>query len=241
MSRLPSTIRKDMIVQSRNNIYSMTLVVALLFAIVFSVLLKPEHIGAIIPAALLFIVGGTTVVFVAILIMDEKELGILSALTVTPLKTKEYIISKVSSITFLATLEVAIMLGVPIALSYYRVGMELPNFLLLVLGVLVVNAMYSMLGVGLIVRFDRFTDFMFPAVILMVMFQLPSIYYADIISSKLLLLIPSAAPVMLVYGAFNSLETWEILYGILYSAFILAIFAIWSYRAYKKHIVERLS
>ena len=79
MRRLTSTIRKDMIVQSRNNIYSMTLVVAFLFAVVFSLLIKPEYIGLIIPSALLFIVGGTTVVFIAILIMDEKELGILNS------------------------------------------------------------------------------------------------------------------------------------------------------------------
>jgi fluoroquinolone transport system permease protein len=203
----------------------MTLVVAFLFAIVFSVLLSPEHIGAIIPPALLFIVGGTTVVFVAILIIDEKELGILNALTVTPLNSKEYLI----------------MLGVPITLAYYRVGLELPKFFLLALGVLIINTIYSMLGVGLIVRFGKFTDFMFPAVIILVFFQVPSLYFADIITSKLLLLIPSAAPVMLVYGAFNSLEVWEWIYGIGYSVLVLIGFALWSYKAYMKHIVENLS
>lgn len=241
MSRLASTIRKDMIVQSRNNIYTMTLVVALLFAIVFSILLKPEHIGVIIPAAMLFIVGGTTVVFIAILIMDEKELGLLNAMTVTPLSTKEYLIAKVGSITFLASLEVAIMLGVPIVLGYYRVGIQLPNFVFLVLGVIIVNLMYSLLGVGLIVRFEKFTEFMFPAVMIMVFFQIPAIYYAGILSTKAILLIPSAAPVMLIYGSFNQLEVWQLIYGIGYSVIILAGFAFWAYRAYVKHVVRTLS
>lgn len=240
MARLGSTIRKDMIVQSRNRIYFMTLVVALLFAVVFTFLIKPEYLSGATPPALLFIIGGTTVIFTAILIMDEKELGVLSALTVTPLATREYLTSKVGSISILADIEVAIMLGIPFAVAHSRTGLLLPNILLLAAGIVLINAFYSMLGVIISVRFDKFTDFMFPAVIILVLLQIPSVYFAGIINSKVLLLIPSAGPIMLVYGAFNALKPWEWIYGIGYSLGLVLGTAIWMKKAYIKHIVNKL-
>lgn len=241
MGRIGSTLRKDMIVQSRNSIYTMTLVIAVLFAVVFTLLIQPEYLGAIIPAALLLIVGGTTVVFTAILIIDEKELGILSALTVTPLSPKEYLFSKVMSISLLADLEVAIMLGIPLIVAYYKVHFTVPTLLPMLVGIFLINLFYAMLGVVLIVRFNRFTDFMFPAVIVMVVLQIPIIYYADILHAPWLLLIPSAAPVMLVHGAFNTLETWEWVYGIGYSIAIITGFMWWSYLAFIEHIRNKLA
>lgn len=241
MSRLGSTIRKDMIVQSRNNIYSMTLVIAVMFAIVFSLLLKPEHLGLIVPAALLFVVGGTTIIFVALLIMEEKELGILNALTVSPLNTYEYLISKISSITLLATLEVAIMIGIPIVLAYYRVGLDLPNIAALLIGVLIINCIYCMIGVIVSVRFNKFTDFMFPGVIVVIFLQIPTLYFAKMIQSNILLIIPSSAPVMFVYGAFNKLDLWQWVYATGYSLLILGLLGLWTHQAYIKHVKSKLS
>lgn len=240
MNRFASTIQKDVMIQVRNNMYSISLIIAIFFSIVFTFILKPQHVKSVIPAALLFIVGGTTITFIGALIMNEKELGILDALTITPLKIREYLLSKVVSLTFLATLEVGIMIGGPIAYSHLTIGSPLPNLYILTLGIVSINLMYTILGISIAVRFKKLTDFFLPTVFVMIFLQVPVIYFAKIISSKLLLIIPSAAPIMLVQGAFDKLETWQWIYGVSYTLILLLSLLIWAFRSYKAHIFKKL-
>lgn len=240
MSRFASTFQKDVMIQARNNMYSISLIVAVLFAIVFTFILNPEFLRSIIPVALLFIVGGTTIIFIGALIMDEKELGILNAFSITPLSIREYLWSKIVSLTFLATLEVGIMIGIPIAYAYINEGVALPNVLMLILGIVSVNVIYTVLGIGIVVRFRKLTDFLLPTVLIMIFLQVPILYYAKIITSNLILIIPSAAPIMLVQSAFNTLETWQWIYGIAYTIAWLVGLILWAFNSYKLHVVEKM-
>ncbi len=240
MNRLTTTIQKDMVVQIRNHIYTISLSLAVLFSIIFAALLKPDSIPIVIPAVMLLIVGGTTLVFIGGLILEEKETGILSALMLSPLRIKEYLWSKIITLTFLSTVEVGIMIGVPIAFFFYSKGTALPNLFLLLVGVLILNVMYTLLGIGLTVRYKKITDYMIPIVMIMIALQLPIIYYGKIVESPLFLVIPSSAPVMVIQGAFNQLPAWQWIYAVSYNLIILLGLLKWAFRSYHHYIVRKM-
>jgi len=240
MGKFFSTFQKDVMVQVRNNIYGVTFIIALLFAVVFTFALNPNIISLAIPAAILFLVGGTTLAFIGGLILDEKDKGILLAMVLSPLSTKQYLWSKIASITFLAVLEIGIMAGGPVAYFTLAKGVALPNIPIFIVAIIAINLLYSLLGVTITVRYRKMTEYMIPVVFCMIFFQIPILYYANIITSPLLLAIPSAAPVMLVHGAFNSLELWQWIYSFGYTALILVVLSYTAIRAYKKYIIGKL-
>lgn len=239
MNRFMSTLQKDVMIQSRNNMYAVTILVAVVFAIIFTFILKPEHLSTVIPAAMLFVVGGTTIIFIGALIMEEKELGLINAFTVTPLDMRTYLASKIFSLTFLSTVEVGIMVGVPIFWNNGNNNTQLPNIILLFIAVVVLNLFYTLLGLAISVRFNKLTDVMMPIVIVMIFLQVPIVYFSGIMEIKLLLIIPTAAPIMLVSGAFNPLGMWEWLYGVIYTILIIVVTGRWAFSAFNKHILEK--
>ncbi len=240
MNRLTTTIQKDMIVQIRNHIYTISLSLAILFSVLFSIILKAEHIKTVIPATMLLIVGGTTLVFIGGLVLDEKENGILSALILSPLKIGEYLWSKIITLTLLSTIEVGIMIGGPIAYFYYSGGTPLPNLIILFFGVLVLNLLYTLLGIGLTVRYKKITDYMLPIVMIMIVLQLPIIFFGNVLKSPFFLVIPSSAPVMVIQGAFEKLASWEWIYAIGYNIIILSGLIKWAFQSYDRHIVRKM-
>ena len=118
-------------------------------------------------------------------------------------------------------------------------GMALPNVPLLVTAVALLNMMYVFMGIVIAVRFRKLTDAMMPTVAVMIVLQVPIVYFLGVLRSKALLLIPSAAPVMLVQGVFHGLENWEWLYGIFYTAILIGITGRWAYSAFNMHVLEK--
>jgi len=240
MGRFVTSIQKDMILQVRNQMYTISLGLALLCAALFCFILKAEYIQTAVPAAMLLIVGGTTLIFVGGLILDEKEKGILSALILSPLSRREYLWSKIVSLTFLSTVEVGIMVGVPLLYFHYSQGMALPNLPVLFAGLVVLNLFLTVFGLGLAVRYRKITDYMVPILVIMVFLQVPILYYSRILPSPILLAIPSSAPIMIFQGAFARLALWQWIYAVGYNALLLAVLIPWSARAYYKHIVSKM-
>ena len=240
MGRLLSTIQNDVVIQVRRNYYSVAVLIAAFFAVAFALIFEPDQILAIIPPAMLFIVGGTSMFFTGGLVIDEKEKGILKALLVSPLEVGEYLASKIITLTFLATLEVAIMVGGPLAYFHFSEGAALPNIALLLAGIVALNLIYTLLGMAFTVRFRKITDYMIPVALIMIPLQIPAVYFADIFSAPAILAIPSAAPVMIIQGAFLTLSSAEWLYAVLYVAALVLLLTLWARRSFFQHIVLRL-
>lgn len=240
MSRLGSSIQNNMVIQVRRNYYSVTLLIAILVALVSALLFKPDQIRTVIPAVMLLIVGGTTFVFIGGLIFDEREKGILNALVVSPLRVGEYLWAKIISLTFLSTVEVAIMIFGPLIWFNTRSGIEMPRAALLIAGIIILNLLYTLMGLSITVYFKKITDFLMPLVAIMIFLQLPILYFAGVLRHPLLLVIPSAAPVMLIQGAFIRLETSQWVYALGYISIQLAGLIIWSRKAFVRNIIRRM-
>ncbi len=99
MTRFLSAMKIDVIVQVRNNLYAIGIGVAVLVGVMVSQLARPNQLPSIVPALMLLVIGGTTLLYVAGLILFERDEGTLHAVMVSPLRTSEYLWSKIITLT----------------------------------------------------------------------------------------------------------------------------------------------
>lgn len=228
--RLLATLKLDITVQWRNRFYYIGVGLALLIAFLLSQLVTDGNYGQTIPIFFLLAVGGSTMLYVGGLIIFEKDEHTLDSVIVSPLRLHEYIISKVSTLSLLASIESIIVVLLLQRVSGY-------NPILLLIGIFALGAMLVLVGLVMIVRFRSITDFLMPVLVVGLIVQLPIIYFTGLSTSFVWLIVPTAAPTMLLWGAWNELESWQLIYGLLYS--LVTIFALyrWSMIAFRRHII----
>ncbi len=237
MKRLLHTIKTDVTVQVRNKLYTVGLVVAALVGILLSQLAHPDELGAVVPATLLLVIGGTTLVYVAGMIIFERDEGTINMVIVSPLRTSEYLWSKIISLTFLAMLEAITTVGGALLILFFSIAITVPNVGLLLLGIITIGIMYTLTGIILVVRYDKITDFLIPMAFAFSILQLPFLYFLGLVDHTVFLLIPTSAPTVLMQGAYQSLSAWEWLYAVGYTTATLIGLSLWARRAFEKHIV----
>lgn len=238
MTRLLSTMTLDVRVQIRNNLYNIGIGVAILVALVLSQLVLAEQLSVVIPIGMMLVIGGSTLLYVAGMILFEKDEGTISAAFISPLRPSEYLISKTVTLTTLASLEGAIMIAGTTVLLSLGQDVTLPNIPILLVGVVATGVMYTLIGIIIVVRYDKITEFLIPMALIAVVLQLSFLYFTGFVETPLLLVIPVSAPTMLMSGAYHPLTTPEWVYAIGYTTLLLVGLAVWAYRAFETHIIN---
>lgn len=240
MSRLLSAMRTDVTMQVRNSLYAIGIGVGVIVAVALSQLANPQQLAGAVPALMLLVIGGSTLLYVAGMITFERDEGTLSAVIVSPLRTSEYLWSKILTLTSLATLESLVMVGGAMLIMRRAGPLPLPNVPLLLAGIIAIGVIYTLVGIVLIVRFDSITDFLVPMAAVAVVLQLPFLYFLGWVPHPLMLIIPTSAPTMLMRGAYVPLVTWEWVYAIGYTGLLIALLSWWAYRAFQTHIIMKV-
>ncbi len=239
MSRLRAAMRLDVTVQVRNSLYTIGIGAGLLIAIAISQLASPSQMWAIVPTLMLLVVGSSTLLYVAGMIIFERDEGTLSANIVSPLRTTEYLGSKLITLTALATLESFVMIGGALLIMRFSSAITLPNIPILLVGILAIGVIYTLIGIILIVRYEKFTDFLMPLAMVAVMLQLPFLHFLGWIEHPAFLLIPTSAPTMIMRGAYVALTGWEWLYALGYTMLSIVGLSRWAYRAFQRHVIMK--
>lgn len=237
-TRLFSTVKLDVLVQWRQRLYIIGVGLAVLIGLGLRQMADAEALQTLLPVMFLLAVGGTTFIYIAGLIVFERSEHTLDAMFVSPLRLAEYLASKLISLTLLVLVEgttLVLLAGGVEGGSYAPVI----NWLLILGGTALMGAMLTLCGVILVVRFDTITDFLMPALLVAVPLQIPALYFAGLSDSPLWLVIPTSAPTMLIWGAWNGLEAPQLLYGIAYSLLVIAVAYVWASRAFTHHVIEK--
>ena len=240
MTRLGSTIKTDVVVQVRNKLYAIGIGVAVFLAVLLAWLAGADHLPSLVPATLLLFVGGTAMLYVAGMIIFERDEGTLHAVIVSPLRTSEYLWSKILTLAVLATLESVTMVGGAMLILTLAGTVPWPNVPILLVGIIGISLIYTLMGIVLIVRYKKITDFLIPMAAIMSVLQLPFLHFLGLIEHPVFLAIPTSAPTMLMQGAYVPLASWEWIYGIVYTAAMVGGFTVWAYRAFNKHVIMNL-
>lgn len=230
MARLLSTIKLDAKVQYRHKFYHISIGLAVLLGIAVRQLTDPPLAAILVPVLLLLGVGGTSFLYIAGLIVFERDQHSLDAIFVSPLRLTEYLNAKVSTLTLLVLIEAVVLVLV-------SQGPTSVAWVPLLVGMALLGAMFTLAGAILIVRFATITDFLMPALLVALPLQSPALYFAGISDNPLWLISPTSAPTMLIWGAWHRLEAWQVFYALAYSTIALAIGYWWALGAFNKHVM----
>ncbi len=230
MKRLIAMVKLDATIQFRNKFYYVGVGISVFLALMMVSFFDQVTVTWLLPMLFLFAIGGTTLLYVAGLMLFEKDEHTLDALTASPLRLGEYLLAKVISLTAIATLESAVVILLTVGLNGFS---PLPLFA----GIAIMGAMLTLIGIIIGVRYNSITDFLIPMLVLVMPLQLPFLHFAGIAESYLWYLIPTTAPTLLMTAAWRSVEAWQLIYALIYSGIVLVVCFRWAQSAFIRHIV----
>ncbi len=228
MRRLLAAAQSDVRLQHRNGFYYVTAVIVAGWMLLV-VLVPVPDLGWLLPPVVLANLVITTFYFVSGLILLEKDEGTLQALVITPLRNREYLGSKVATLTLLAWIE-----NLLIVVLLHGLGFDA---LLLTLGIVLASVLYTLAGFIAVARYDSINEFLMPSVVYNTLLSLPVLPYLAGWEHWLLYLHPLQAPLVLLRAAFFSAPLWEVVYGIVYSAVWIMIAQRWAERVFRRFVV----
>jgi fluoroquinolone transport system permease protein len=189
MTRFAATFRTDVRVQLRNGFYY-----AAAFVVVCSMAILrqlPADVAALLlPVVLLENIVVNTFYFVSGLLLLERGEGTLAAQSVTPLRTDEYLASKLLTLTALSLAENLLIATVVAGLD--------GRLVVIALGIALAAVLLCLAGVALIVHYDSINEFIMPSVLYTATLSLPVLGYFGLGAREWYLLHPIQGPLELM-------------------------------------------
>jgi len=207
LTRLFTSMKADVSFQFKHGFYVVYIFLALLYLVLLSQFDR-NVTQTMLPIIVYIDPSFLGMFFVGSMVMLEKEQGILSLLYITPLRIREYLISKIVSLTALA-----IVVGFVISLLSYRYPV---NYLLLGVGLILTSVFYTLIGFILSTGAKSVNEYMVNMIpwILLLAFPcfalIPNGFIPEFIY-PFLNIIPSVAGIKLILGAYSPIPRWEVL------------------------------
>lgn len=225
MKRLLTSIKADILFQFKHGFYFVYVILSILYIVLLS-LFNKETVNVMLPILLYIDPSVLGLFFIGGMVLLEKEQGILSLLYITPLKIKEYMISKILTLSI-----ISMLVGVVISKVAYS---GYVNLILLMVGILFTSIFFTLMGFIISTKSKSVNDYFVKMIPWMLLLVVPcfSLIPNDIIPSwvqSFIDIIPSVAGLKMVFGAFYGIPLWKIaVYAIPliifnYIAFIKAI------------------
>jgi len=207
MKRLARTLLLDIQLQFRNGFYYASLFVAAVAGSLFRQV-PSERLAGLMGVILFSNLAVNTFYFVSGLVLLEKDEATLTALAVSPLRAREYLASKLITLSGLSLLENCL-----IVLIGYTQPVAVPNF---VAGLVFASLIYTLFGLLVIVRYRSINEFLMPSVVYTGLLSLPAFPLLLHYTGWPAYLHPMQAPLLLLQASFTPLPAWNLAYGLLY-------------------------
>lgn len=236
MSRLAATLACDLRLQLRNGFYLAVAFVAGASVAILR-LLPAEAVAWLLPLVVFQNLIVTSFYFIAGLVLLEKTEGTIAARVVTPLRTGEYLGSKVLTLTALSAAEgtAVVALGAPERLA--AAGPAAPGWM--VVGLALMALFFALAGFAFVARYGSINEFLLPSVAATVVLAAPIVEWLGLGSSPLWLVHPFAAQFTLVAAPFRPAPGWRLAYGVVYSLVWLVPAWIAARSAFDRHLLAR--
>lgn len=217
MKRLIRSIIGDVFLQMKYGFYAVYAFITIIYIILLKQL-PDKFLGIILPFIIFSDPSVLGFYFISGLVLLEKGERTLMYLVSTPLRTREYLWSKMISLTLLsiATSSIIIMFS-------YGLKFNLPIF---ILGVSLTSFLFILIGFIAVAKFPTINEYILSSIIYIVILCLPLVDYFGFFKSLAFYIFPTQASLLLIRGAFEGLEAWQLLYSVLY-------LIIWISLAYK--------
>lgn len=226
--RLLHAVWADMRFQFKQGFYLVYVLITVMYLIILSFL--PEDLLSVgLPLVVFSDPSVLGLFFIGGIIMLEKMQGILSVLVVTPLRTMEYILSKVISLAFVSVLAAFAITG----FSNYGTA----NWLLVFLSTVLTSAIFTLCGIMITAGCNTVNQYMIKTIPYMLLFVLPCFSLIGFPYSDLFTLIPSVAALRLMLGAYTGIPLLEAVGLTVYLVGLNYLFLRWAVRVFENKII----
>jgi len=218
----------DIRFQIKQGFYLVYVLITIMYLILLSFL--PEDVLSIAlplvvfsdPSVLgLFFIGG--------IIMLEKVQGVLSVLVVSPLRTIEYLLSKVVSLALVSVLAAFAITGFS---NYSNV-----NWLLLFLSTVLTSGIFTLCGIMINAGCQTVNQYMIKTIPYMLLFVIPCVSLIGFPYSWVFTIVPSVAALRLMLGAYTGIHFYEAIALIVYLTGMNYLFLRWTIRVFENEII----
>jgi len=229
MRRFLYVLRNDFILQGKYGIYIVYGVIVAVYILLLNKI-SQVYLSIIIPFILFTDPSFVGFYFIGGLVLFEKGENILEYLVVTPLRIKEYLFSKMVSLTTLA-----ILASIIIIRFSYNGELNLP---LLLIGIILTSCFFTLIGFVAVSRFDTVNKYIITSVLYITLLSIPLLGYFNIYNTLYFYLFPTQASLILIRGAFEPIESWEFFYSFGYLTVLNLFVYRWAYSCFCRYIIE---
>ena len=238
MSNIKNMLKWEFTLLSRYKIIHISILSVILYFLTTQAVQSLKGQTAFNSTLLFFDPALIGILFVGALVLFEKSENVLQALVVTPMKTEDYLLSKIISLTILSLISAALFMALMaifnntifniFSVLYSISGIILTSVMLILFGFIIVSGVNSINGY-LLVMLIAFIGLTFP----------PLLHLFGLFENPIFYLWPTQASFILFDGVFKaaSLELWEIAYGIFYQIFWIGLFYYLAKKAFYKYII----
>lgn len=232
MSRFFSTVRLDLLQQYRYGFYYAAGVVTLLWIVLLRSL--PDGVKEVAVTFVVFTdLAAVGYVFIAGTVLFEKGEKTLFALLSTPLRFREYLASKLATLTALA-----IVMSLVVIAAGYGFGF---NAGLLILGVCFTSLISLLVGFIFVAPFDSISEYLIPGQLPALVLVAPLAHFFGILQSPIFYMIPTQGSLLLLGDTFGITQpsAWQMAYAVLYQLLWVAGLALLARRVFYRYVVAR--
>lgn len=226
--RLLSAIKHDIRFQFRHGFYYAYLFVSLIYIGILRIV--PTDLKSFFGTWIIFtdpsVLG---FFFVGGVILLEKDQNMLESLFVTPLRVREYFISKVISLALLSLVSSSIII-------IFGYGIEI-NPLPLLIGVPLTSIFFTLIGMTLAVRASSLNQYILISIVYTIPFVLPLLGFLNLFKTPLYYILPGKASLIAVAGIFHDIGWLEWLYLIVNLIIWITIAYQWASRWFYKYVI----
>lgn len=228
MRRMSSMFTLDITLQRRYGFYYAGAFVTLVWIVLLK-LLPASWYGMAVPFVIFIDLGVIGLYFLAGQVIFEKMEGTLNALVVSPLRFREYVLSKLITLTLLSWVISMIVAVVTVGISF--------SVVIFSLGVITTSVLVLSVGMFAVIPYSSISSFIMPSQLYLIPITLPIIDFIGWIQSPLVYLIPTHASLLLLKGAFTSISTWNLLYSLIYPPLWVVMFFVLSEKRFHRYVI----
>ena len=226
--RLLHAVWADIRFQFKQGFYLVYVLITVMYLIILS-FLSEDILSVGLPLVVFSDPSVLGLFFIGGIIMLEKMQGILSVLVVSPLRTIEYILSKVISLAFVSVLAAVAITGFS---NYGSV-----NWLLVFLSTVLTSGIFTLCGIMITAGCNTVNQYMIKTVPYMLLLVLPCFSLIGFPYSDLFTIIPSVAALRLMLGAYTGIPLYEAIGLIIYLVGMNYLFLRWAIRVFENKII----
>jgi fluoroquinolone transport system permease protein len=229
MTQLKSMLKWDMILQARYKIIHFSILSVLIYYI--SLIAIPSINTIEFKTIYLFfdptLIG---IMFIGALVLFEKTENTLQALTVTPMATRTYFLSKIISLTLLSVVSAFLFIFLAHGFDFH--------YLYMIAGIVLTSVFLILIGFLIIARCDSINEYLaLMMVVFLLLFVPPLLDISGIYENVIFYLWPSQASFLLFNGVFSPLSVNDTLYAIMYLFIWIVGCYLLAKKAFYTHIV----